>query len=92
MRRLIRSWRMAANIAHARDDRLKIQLMTRRGEILAKLVMAAGAWRVLLHECASERTPDLDEIELELQQFRSWARQELQGLLRLCEEEPVAGD
>jgi hypothetical protein len=43
VRHMLETWRMATDIELAMDDRLKIQLIARRGEILAKFVVAARA-------------------------------------------------
>ena len=89
VRRLIETWRVAIDFELAQDDCLKIQLMARRGEVLSKLAFAAGAWLVLLRKCATPRSRDIEEIEADLNEFRSWARHELQALRAICEDESL---
>jgi flagellar biosynthesis regulator FlaF len=90
LRHLMASWRMATDIELAMDDRLKIQLIARRGEILAKFVVTARAWLILLRACsAGAAAQDLEALRAEVTAFGAWAQQELEALRRLRQEESV---
>lgn len=90
LRHLMASWRMATDIELAMDDRLKIQLIARRGEILAKFVLIARTWLMVLRGCRTpEDTPELDELKTDIVAFSAWAQKELQVLRRLRQEESV---
>jgi flagellar biosynthesis regulator FlaF len=90
LRHLMTSWRMAADMELAMDDRLKIQLIARRGEILAKFVITARAWLILLRGCrARNDSPEPEELKAEVAAFCAWAQKELEALGRLRQEESV---
>jgi len=90
LRHLMTSWRMATDMELAMDDRLKIQLIARRGELLAKFVVTARAWLILLRGCsARDGSPEADELRADVAAFCAWAQKELEALRRLRHEESV---
>jgi flagellar biosynthesis regulator FlaF len=90
LRHLMASWRMATDIELAMDDRLKIELIARRGEILAKFIVTARAWLVLLRNCCEHDDADeLPELREDVNAFSAWAQKELEALRRLRQEESV---
>lgn len=91
LRHLMVSWRMATDIELAMDDRLKIMLIARRGEILAKFVLIARTWLILLRGCcAREDTAALEELKADVVAFSTWAQKELDALRRLRQEESLS--
>jgi hypothetical protein len=89
VRHMLETWRMATDIELAMDDRLKIQLIARRGEILAKFVVAARAWLLLLRSSSSQQSAELNALAAEVLAFQGWAQGELETLRQLRREESV---
>jgi len=91
VRSLIELRRAATDIKLPMHERLKVQFMTRRAQLLSNFSLTAGAWMILLHGCKVQARDkaELESLMADVLAFKDWAEEGLQALRRMGLQEVI---